>query len=277
MPAAEWYKIGFFGNGSNMFETSVVGIAGAGPVRRRVRGLDLSLAAHCLVVVGWLAFNLSHLEFPNIPPDEYQAYTLEVLVNTPPPAPPPPPPPKRAPEQQPQQLAEMAPSIIPDLIPELEAPVPITGNPDSVENEHGVEGGVEGGLMGGVIGGMLKGEMGGRIGGTVGAVTVERAAGEPLFVPRDAPLPTSATRRVFPEYPREAQLRAMEGTVILRYVIARDGRVRDVEIVREARFRPFNASAVKALRQWQFKPFVENGQPVEVIHELTIYFVLERG
>lgn len=260
-----------------MFETSVVGTRGVARAVKRVKGLDLSIAAHVLVVAGWLGFNLAHIDFPNDPPDEWQAYSLEVLIKTPPPAPPPPPPPKRAEAPTPVELAELAPTEIPDLIPELLPPEPENGNPDSVENEHGVEGGVEGGLMGGIIGGLLAGEMDGQLGGTVGSVTVARQPGEPLVVPRDAPLPTSITRRVYPEYPRDAQLRALQGTVILRYVINREGKVRDVEIVREARYRPFNASAVKAMRQWTFKPFIENGEPVEVVHELTIYFVLVRG
>ena len=260
-----------------MFETSVVGTTGARRTLKRVRGLDLSLAAHVVVAVGWLVFNLAHIDFPTDPPDEWQSYTLELLVTTPPPAPPPPPPPARAEAVVPENIAELAPTVIPDIIPELEPPSPEDGNPDSVENEHGVAGGVEGGLMGGVIGGLLGGELDGRLGGTVGAVTVQRVPGEPLMVPRDAPLPISIKRRVFPEYPREAQLKSLEGTVILRYVISKEGRVSAVEIVREARFRPFNASAVKALRQWQFEPFMENGAPVEVIHELTIYFVLVRS
>lgn len=131
--------------------------------------------------------------------------------------------------------------------------------------------------MGGVIGGLLQGELNGRLGGVTGSVTTPRRAGDPVVVPRDASLPTPVKRRVHPIYPREAQLRALEGTVIVRYVIDRSGKVREVEVVRHARHRSFTASAIKAIRQWQFEPFIEDGEPVEIVHELTIYFELVRG
>lgn len=37
----------------------------------------------------------------------------------------------------------------------------------------------------------------------------------------------------------------------------------------------FNESAVKAIRNWRFRPMQQDGEPVEVEHELTVQFVLE--
>ena len=260
-----------------MFESSVVETRLSRRSLKRVRGLNVSIVAHVVAVAAWLIVGIVRIDFPDAPPDQWQAYTLQLLVNTPPPAPPPPPPPRRASVTAPDDLPDFAPEVIPDLIPEL-IDIADQGQTDTVEDSPaGVLGGVEGGVMGGVIGGLIQGELGGQLGGTVGSVAIVRKPGDPLIVPRDASLPISARRRVFPIYPRDAQLRALEGTVILRYVIDKKGKVREVEIVRQARYRPFNASAVEAIRQWQFEPFVENGEPVEIVHELTIFFELVRG
>lgn len=257
-----------------MFESSVVETRAIKSPFGRVRGLNLSVMAHVCAAIAWLATGLVHVNFPTEPPDQWQSYTLELLVKTPPPAPPPPPPPRSAPQSAPEELVEMAPTIIPDLIPEVAPAGADDSNQETTMNEAGVIGGVEGGVMGGVIGGLLQGEIGGRLGGVVGSVTVERQPGDPLVIGRDMPLPVKVRRRAYPIYPRDGQLRGIEGTVILRYLIDKQGKVANVEVIRPSKFRPFTASAVDAIGAWEFEPFMENGQPIEVVHELTVHFQL---
>ncbi|MHB0968677.1 MAG: energy transducer TonB [Thermoanaerobaculia bacterium] len=67
-----------------------------------------------------------------------------------------------------------------------------------------------------------------------------------------------------------------EGTVVVRYTIDTRGRVREVTILRRSRSPLFDESAVHAIRNWRFKPLKRDGQFVEVVHDLTIYFVLEQ-
>lgn len=230
-----------------------------------------------MVGASYLIISTTYLEFPDRPPNQWEPYTLELLVTTPPPSPPPPPPATTtaAPATAQTVAREYTPSVIPDEIPQLEARIePLV--PIRFQTA-GLAGGVEGGLMGGVVGGIVSGEIGGKLLGTTGSVPQERQPGEPLVLPRDSPLPLISVRKPYPIYPRDAQMQGQEGTVIVRYLIDVQGRVAKVELVRAARTKAFNASALQAIRQWQFKPMMENGQPVEVVHELTIYFELERG
>jgi outer membrane biosynthesis protein TonB len=38
----------------------------------------------------------------------------------------------------------------------------------------------------------------------------------------------------------------------------------------------FDEATVRAIRNWRFRPMIKDGQPTEVVHELTVLFRLER-
>jgi TonB family protein len=76
--------------------------------------------------------------------------------------------------------------------------------------------------------------------------------------------------RSYPSAPPEAQAARINGTVILEATISSSG---DVESVRVVSGHPLLAqSAVEAVRGWKYKPFLENGMPVEAISILTVEF-----
>ena len=158
----------------------------------------------------------------------------------------------------------VAPTVIPDSVPEV---MPVI-DPQVV--------GVEGGVAGGEVGGQVGGQVGGVIGGVVEEAPPPRQAGDPVVIPLDAKLPLYPLSQVYPAYPEYARLRSQEGSVVVRYIIGKNGRVRDVSILRSSNSKYFDESATRAIRTWRFKPMMENGQPVEVVHDLTVIFQLRQ-
>lgn len=75
---------------------------------------------------------------------------------------------------------------------------------------------------------------------------------------------------VAPVYPPIALAAGVEGVVILETVIAADGSVRDVQVLRSIPL--LDAAAVEAVRQWRFTPTLLNGEPVPVVMTVTVAF-----
>lgn len=232
--------------------------------------LPLSLAFHALVGGGVLAANIWKITFPDQSPAQMIAFNL---ADTPPPPPPPPPPPKPQPAQQvtvkrvevPREI--VAPTVIPDVIPEV-LPEPV------VYAEEGVAEGVEGGIPGGEIGGV--------VGGVIGSVIIaEQPKPEPIpdrvTIERDKPLPLYPLSQVYPTYPEDARLRAWEDRLVVRYVIGKDGRVKEVTVISSPERELFIQPTVKAIRTWRFRPLIKNGERQEVVHELTVFYKLEQA
>ena len=77
---------------------------------------------------------------------------------------------------------------------------------------------------------------------------------------------------VAPVYPPLARAARVEGIVILEAVIAEDGSVRDVRVLRSVQL--LDDAAADAVRQWRFTPTLLNGQPVPVVMTITVAFKL---
>jgi periplasmic protein TonB len=254
-----------------MFETVIPEM-----IKRRSRLLEaetlpVSLALHATAIAIFLIAAHWNMAFPSEPPRVVRSYSL-VSLEEPPPPPPPPIAAARAPAapETPKPLdtpqLEVAPTMIPETIPHLATSV-------VAPPEEGVEGGVEGGVIGGVVGGLIAGEVGGVRGGTPGGVVIEPDGR--VHIARDKKLPLYPLSQVYPTYPESARLHLKEGQLVVRYVIGRDGRVKEVTIVDPAEDKVFDDAAVHAIRNWRFRPMMKDGQATEVVHELTIFFRLE--
>ncbi len=80
---------------------------------------------------------------------------------------------------------------------------------------------------------------------------------------------------VAPQYPPEAGRQRIEGMVVLMAVIGKDGAVQDVQVLSGL---PLLAqAAIDAVKQWRYKPYLLNGEPVEIDSRITINFTLARG
>ena len=77
---------------------------------------------------------------------------------------------------------------------------------------------------------------------------------------------------VAPIYPPIAQAARVSGIVILEALIAEDGSVRDVKVLKSVPL--LDAAASDAVRQWRFTPTLLNGVPVQVIMTVTVNFNL---
>jgi TonB family protein len=79
-------------------------------------------------------------------------------------------------------------------------------------------------------------------------------------------------RQVRPQYPSMAREMRVEGDVVLEAVIGKDGSVSDVRAISgPALLIP---PALQAVRQWRYKPYLLNGEPVEVETQIKVQFRL---
>jgi TonB family protein len=80
---------------------------------------------------------------------------------------------------------------------------------------------------------------------------------------------------VDPIYPEQAKADRLEGMVIVETVIATNGTVMDVEVIRSA--HPLlDAAAVEAVSRWEYTPTLLNGEPVELMMSVNVTFSLPR-
>jgi len=79
---------------------------------------------------------------------------------------------------------------------------------------------------------------------------------------------------VQPEYPMLAARTRVQGTVVLEAVVTRSGTI-DPSRLRVVRGHPMlTPAAVEAVKKWRYQPTVLNGEPVEVLAEITVNFTL---
>ena len=76
-------------------------------------------------------------------------------------------------------------------------------------------------------------------------------------------VPPSVLSSRAPEYPRSAQSRGTEGTVVVRFLLAKDGGVDDVEIVESSGSAALDRAAMEAAEGFTFSPGLDSyGRPV---------------
>jgi len=80
--------------------------------------------------------------------------------------------------------------------------------------------------------------------------------------------------RVEPVYPRIAVLTNLQGEVRLHAIIAKDGTIQSLSVSSGSPL--LSQSALDAVRQWRYRPYVLNGQAVEVETFITVNFKRDR-
>jgi len=75
-----------------------------------------------------------------------------------------------------------------------------------------------------------------------------------------------------PTYPLEAKQAHIQGVVQLSATIAKDGTVRNPEVI--SGHPMLVQAALDAVRQWVYQPTLLNGQPVEVVTQIDVSFTL---
>ena len=75
-----------------------------------------------------------------------------------------------------------------------------------------------------------------------------------------------------PAYPPIAIATRTQGAVVLAAVIDRNGTIEKLRVVSG---RPMLLrAAIDAVSQWRYRPYLLNGEPVEVETQITVNFVL---
>lgn len=196
--------------------------------------------------------------------------TMFMLVAPPPP--PPPPPPAAAVVQHVRVVQTdivngelRTPTKIPKqikMIQEDEAPPPSMASAGVV---GGVPGGVPGGQMGGVIGGIISST----------PVAVPKVA-TPQRVRVSSGVSTGLLiRKVPPTYPPLARQARIQGVVVLQAQISKEGNIQNLQLISG---HPMLApAAIEAVKQWKYKPYLLNGEPVEVDTQVQVNFTLAGG
>lgn len=173
----------------------------------------------------------------------------------PPPPPPPPPPPAIVKTVKAPRIVQLNKMVAPTVIPKTvnivkdEAPV-IYSNSDV-----GVAGGT-----GSVLGGIL---------GNAAPPPPKPAAPQRIRVGGNVEA-GARINNVTPEYPAIAKVAHISGTVVLHAVIAKDGSIEQLEYVSGPPM--LVKSAMDAVKQWRYKPYLLNGDPVEVETTINVDF-----
>ncbi len=195
---------------------------------------------------------------------------LMTFLVAPPPPPPPPPPPAVAPVHVTKPQTELdngqlrTPTAIPkkiEMIKEDEPP-PSTGVAGVV---GGVPGGVPGGAMGGVLGSVI---------GNVPTAVPKAATPQRVRVSQGVSQGL-LIHKVQPQYPPLARQARVQGTVVLQALIGKDGTIQNLHVV--SGHPMLTSSALEAVKQWRYKPYYLNGEPVEVETTINVNFTLAGG
>jgi len=86
--------------------------------------------------------------------------------------------------------------------------------------------------------------------------------------------PPLKIKHVAPVYPPIALAARKEGLVILEALIAENGDVQQVRVLRSDAL--FDQAAITAVQQWKFNPTRLNGEPVPLVMTVTVGFTLTR-
>jgi protein TonB len=95
----------------------------------------------------------------------------------------------------------------------------------------------------------------------------------PLVHKSEGVMEAMLIHKVQPVYPPLALAAHLPGEVLLHAIIARDGTIRDLEVVSGNPL--FAQSARAAVREWRYRPTLLNNQPVEVETYITVKFVVQ--
>jgi len=117
----------------------------------------------------------------------------------------------------------------------------------------GVEGGVEGGVKGGIVGGMQS--------------EIEKG----ILILEEDERP-KLIKKMDPIYPESARKEGIKGEIIVQVTIDIYGRVEIVKILKS--IPELDDSAVEAVKQWVYEPYLVDGKPTKVAFEVPIRFRL---
>ncbi len=108
------------------------------------------------------------------------------------------------------------------------------------------------------------------------AVASALAQQETVYTPGDGVSLPTVTKQVGSQYTSEAMANRIEGKVGLSAVVLEDGKVGAVKVTQSLdSVYGLDEAAVKAMKQWEFKPGTKDGKPVAVRVSIDMAFTLK--
>src|SRR6202140_5495163 len=207
---------------------------------------------------------------PLIYTDALPKTQLMTFLVAPPPPPPPPPPPAAAPVKVVKIQSEV-------INGQLRTPTKIPNKAQMIKEEEAPPdlgaGGVPGGVPGGIPGGSMGAVMGGILGSTNAAIP---KVATPQRVRVSSGVSTGLLiKKVTPNYPQLAKQARIQGSVVLQAEISKEGTIQNLQLISG---HPMLApAAIEAVKQWRYKPYLLNGEPVAVETQVVVNFSLSGG
>jgi periplasmic protein TonB len=78
--------------------------------------------------------------------------------------------------------------------------------------------------------------------------------------------------KILPTYPPLARSARLQGQVVLQAVISRQGGIENLRVL--SGHPMLVPAAIEAVRQWRYRPYILNNEPVEVETQITVNFSL---
>src|SRR3984893_15416764 len=207
---------------------------------------------------------------PLIYTDALPKGNLMTFLVAPPPPPPPPPPPAAAAVKVVKIQSEV-------INGQLRTPTKIPNKVQMIKEEEAPPalgaGGVPGGVPGGIPGGSTGGVMGGILSSANAAIP---KVATPQRVRVSSGVSTGLLiKKVTPNYPQLAKQARIQGSVVLQAEISKEGTIQNLQLISG---HPMLApAAIEAVKQWRYKPYLLNGEPVAVETQVVVNFSLSGG
>jgi protein TonB len=173
-------------------------------------------------------------------------------------------PPEPAPQPATQPVSAVDAALrLPQPVPKSNAPA---ANKEIAKEEPPPPNGAAG-VAGSVPGGMPA--------SSVINVVKDLSAAEPKMATQKVSVSSGVAQgmlvhRVAPQYPAQAKQARLQGTVVLQAVIGKDGSVTSVHALRGNPV--LTQAAIDAVKQWRYKPYALNGEPVEADTQISVTF-----
>jgi protein TonB len=79
-------------------------------------------------------------------------------------------------------------------------------------------------------------------------------------------------QKIQPQYPVLAKAARVQGDVVLSAIISKEGNIENLQLV--SGHPMLVPAAIETVKQWRYRPYLLNGQPVEVETTITVTFEL---
>lgn len=247
-----------------LFSDSLLESGGA-EQRRRSLATTLSFAFQCVVIGVLLILPLMFTE--GLPSQQ-----LLTLLVAPPPPPPPPAPPAVA------QVTKIAQTDVLDK-GQLRTPTRIPKKVEMIREEEAPPPAMAVGVVGGIPGGIP----GGQVGGVIGSI-ISSSSKTSVVIPRIEPVKRirisqgvtqgMAISKIEPAYPKIALLARVTGVVLVKAIISREGTITELHVI--SGHPLLVPAAIEAVKQWRYRPYLLNGEPVEVETNITVTFQISQ-